>query len=293
MNNAMAINQWSLKDVFALTKPRITLTTVIVAAGSMAFSNAYIPPKHIFCSLFGIALLVSGSSAFNMYLERKYDGQMERTKNRPLPAGRLSPQIALRLGWILSVIALPALHIGANSLTVLLGIFALSGYVLVYTPLKRVSSLALFVGAVPGAMPALMGYTAVSGHIDKIGLSLFALLFLWQLPHFLAISIFRGREYHQAGYPIIAHELGDAGAKRLIFVTTILLVLSSMSLWFFDAAGFVYKASSIALGAWFVFWSLKGFFASAQNAWAKKVFFVSIKYQALLFLFLVVDFYVK
>ena len=178
MSKTITTNQWSLRDVLTLIKPRITITTIIVSAGSMAFSNTSVMPQYVFFSLLGIALLVSGSSAFNMYIERNYDGLMKRTKDRPLPSGRLSPQIALELGWILSLIALPALHIGANNTTVLLGVFALFVYVLVYTPLKRVSSLALFVGAVPGAMPALMGYTAVSGQIDKIGLSLFFLLSL-------------------------------------------------------------------------------------------------------------------
>ena len=293
MSKTITTNQWSLRDVLTLIKPRITITTIIVSAGSMAFSNTSVMPQYVFFSLLGIALLVSGSSAFNMYIERNYDGLMKRTKDRPLPSGRLSPQIALELGWILSLIALPALHIGANNTTVLLGVFALFVYVLVYTPLKRVSSLALFVGAVPGAMPALMGYTAVSGQIDKIGLSLFFLLFLWQLPHFLAISIFRSKEYSKAGYPVIAYELGEIGAKKLIFTTTILLVLSSMSLWIFGAAGFVYKFTCIIFGLWFIFWSLKGFYITKQNAWAKKIFFVSIKYQAFLFLSLVADFYVK
>lgn len=293
MSTVLATKASFVRDVVALTKPKITLTTLVVAGGGMAFSTAQLSIFQIVLTLLGVGLLVSGSSAFNMYWERGYDGLMARTKARPLPAGRLSPAIALYLGWVLSLVALPALYFGANNLTVLLGIFAVMGYVLVYTPLKRISSLSLFVGAVPGALPALMGYTAASGQVDKIGFSLFCLLFLWQLPHFLAISIFRGDDYANAGYPVIGKVLGLNRASRLIFVTSVFLVMSSMSLWIFDVAGAFYKFCSMTLGVWFLWICFRPAKGENHMVWARKVFIATLKYQSVLFLALVVDYIVR
>lgn len=281
------------KDIAALTKPRITLTTLIVAIGSMGFARTPMALTQIIFALLGVALLVSGSSAFNMYIERDYDALMLRTQSRPLPSGRLSPQWALAIGWILSLLALPILYFGTNPLTLILGFASLIIYVLVYTPMKRQTSLALFVGAIPGAMPALMGYTAATGAVDLPGILIFSILFFWQLPHFIAISIYRGQEYTNAGYPMLPDYFGLFGSKIAVFATAIMLVLSSMTLWWFQIGGFIYQIASSLCGLWFIIICLSGFVAKDSDAWSKKVFVASLKYQVVLFLVLAIDLIVQ
>ena len=276
-------------DLVALTKPRITLMALMVAGGCMLLSDLTLSWQQAVWALLGIALLVSGSSAFNMYWERDYDGLMERTRLRPLPAGRLDPKWALRIGFLTSALALPALWFSTNLVTVILGFFSLFAYVLVYTPMKRMSTWALVVGAVPGAMPALMGYTAVSGEIDEVGLALFGLAFFWQLPHFIAIGIFRKEEYEYAGYPVIAGVVGEPAAILLSLFTTVLIVLNAGLLWWLDIGGLFYALLSTLLGAWFLLIAVLGFFSRDIKSWAKKLFKASLIYQSLLFLALAID----
>src|SRR5262249_24541460 len=142
-------------------------------------------------ALLGTTLVVAGANALNMYLERDVDALMTRTRNRPLPSGRLPAEAALAFGVATSALAIPILTFAVNPLTGGLGAISLIIYVLAYTPLNRRSTSALLVGAVPGAMPPLMGWTAVTGQLDAAGIALFLILFVWQLPHFIAISLFR------------------------------------------------------------------------------------------------------
>ncbi len=279
----------SFKDVVALTKPKITLMTMIVAGGGMLLAYGELSLAKSLLALVGIALLVSGSSALNMYWERHYDALMLRTRDRPLPSGRMQPFWALLIGWLFSLLALPILFLGSNVLTTILGLFSLVAYVLVYTPMKRVSCLALIVGAVPGAMPALMGYTAASGKLDTKGLALFGLAFFWQLPHFIAISIFRKDEYTKAGYPIVAQVTGIFTAKILIVITTILIIVSSLSLFYIGLGGVFYCVCSVVLGVWFLIEASLGFFTHDVDSWSKRVFYASLFYQLFLFMALGID----
>lgn len=276
-------------DLVALTKPRITLMTLLVAGGCMMLAEARLPFANAVLALLGIALLVSGSSALNMYIEREHDKHMERTRNRPLPAGRLKPSVALWVGFVTSILAIPALVMGTNWLTAGLGFGSLIAYVLLYTPMKRLSTWALVVGAVPGAMPALMGYTAVSGRIDVTGLALFGLAFFWQLPHFIAIGIFRKDEYTRAGFPVIAEVTGETVAILLSVLTTLLIVLNAGLLWWLEVGGIFYACVSTLLGLWFLTIAFLGFVSADTKAWAKKLFMASLVYQGVLFLGLAID----
>lgn len=277
------------RDMLALTKPRITLMTIVVSLGSMCLAPTSISFWQSVSALLGIALLVSGSSAFNMYIERDLDGLMTRTQNRPLPSRRMKPFWALFFGWVLSALAIPALWIGTNPLTVVLGVFSLIAYVLVYTPMKQMSSFALVVGAVPGAMPALMGYTAAYGEIDRVALSLFGVAFIWQLPHFIAISLFRCDEYTRAGYPVVPAIVGVTSSIVMIFVSTVALVMTSAMLWWFGVGHIIYAVSAGLLGIWFIYEATRGFFANDLIAFSKRVFFASLIYQILLFAVLAID----
>ena len=159
----------------------------------------------------GTALLCSGASALNQYLERDADARMHRTRRRPIPAGRMRPEDALLFGLALSAAGLAALA-PVNALTLALARLSLVSYVLAYTPLKRVTSLCTVVGAVPGALPPLMGWTAARGVLGPAGWALFAILFLWQLPHFLAIGWLYREDYARGGFPM----LGRHGHRRVL-----------------------------------------------------------------------------
>ena len=283
----------ALADVIALTKPRITAMAVIVAAGAMSLSTTHADWLRGAIALLGIASAVSGAGALNMYIERDVDALMTRTRGRPLPAARLVPGWALVVGIGLSSASIPLLLVGANLLTVLLTLFSLFTYVLVYTPMKRVSAWSLVVGAVPGAMPALMGATAAAGAVERTGVALFLVVFLWQLPHFMAISIYREAEYTNAGHKVAPAHHGLARTKALVIATTVLLSAVGVALWPLGIGGVPFGIAALILGLWFTAESLRGLRVPpdrpAHDAWARRVFFVSLGYQTILFLALAMD----
>jgi len=192
------------RDLVELTKPRITLMVVLTAGiGLLLASGGEASYVLVIHTLVGTGLLAGGSSALNQVLERDLDALMQRTADRPLPAGRMHPDAALLFGVALSIIGLLELTLFVNLLTALLGTLALASYVFLYTPLKRVSSLATVIGAIPGAIPPLMGWTAVTNEIGLGAWVLFGILFLWQLPHFLAIAWMCREDYARAGLPML------------------------------------------------------------------------------------------
>src|SRR5579871_310059 len=199
------------RDLVALTKPRITALVLLTGAVGTCLAPGHAPAAKRLLALAGTALIVGAANALNMWWERDVDALMSRTRNRPLPAGRMSPDVALAFGLALAVVSAPMLFL-VNVVTGLLGLVALASYVLVYTPLKRSTHWALLVGAVPGAMPPLLGWTATTGSIGLGGALLFVVLFLWQVPHFAAISIFRAGEYARAGLQVVSVQHGEAAA---------------------------------------------------------------------------------
>ena len=203
------------KDLLLLAKPRLSGLVVLTTAGGVALAPGSIGAARAAITILGTAAVVGAANALNCWLERDVDARMRRTRDRPLPSGRVDPFVALALGLAVPVFALPILALVANPLTALLAFAALVLYVAVYTPMKPRSTLALFVGAVPGAIPPLMGWTAVTGRLDPGGLALFALLFAWQLPHFLAISIYLAEDYARGGLQVFALVHGERGHPRL------------------------------------------------------------------------------
>ncbi len=183
-------------------------------------------------TLIGTALLVAAANALNMYLERDADALMERTRDRPLPRAIVSPEAALAFGAGLACVGHRRWCSWAATCSPdCSASLAIAGYVAVYTPLKRVSGAALFVGAVPGALPPLMGWTAVTGHLDAPGLALFAVLFLWQIPHFLAIATYRGDDYARAGFKVLPlTRVGAAPRASTMFVFSVVLVAATIVL---------------------------------------------------------------
>ena len=212
-----------------LTKPRITFLIVLTsAAGFVLASRGPVDYVALVSALFGIGLLSSGIATLNQYAERDLDGLMRRTANRPLPAGRLAPWEALAFGAGITIAAEAYLLIVVNPLTAVLGLTVIAGYVFAYTPLKTRTSLSTLVGAFPGAVPPLIGWSAARGTISLEGWVLFAILFLWQFPHFLAIAWMYREDYSRAGIlmlPVVEPN-GRVTAQQIVAYTIMLLPVS-------------------------------------------------------------------
>jgi protoheme IX farnesyltransferase len=278
-----------VRDFVALAKPRITLMVLTTTAGGLFLAPVRVELRTIICALLGMALIVGGANALNMFIERDIDRNMTRTRERPLPAGRLAPKQALVFGVVLSVVALPVLALGVNALTALLALLANVIYVLAYTPLKQRSHLALEVGAIPGAMPPLLGWTAATNRVDSAALVLFGILFFWQLPHFHAIALFRREEYARAGLQILPNVRGEGATKHAIIRYLAVLLAVSLLLFPLGVAHRVYLFTALGLGMVFFGWGCWGLRAGSGQRWARSLFGISIVYLVLLFTMLMAD----
>jgi protoheme IX farnesyltransferase len=294
MSTAVAPSSPSLvRDLVALTKPRITFFVILTTAGGLWLARGRegtLDPIVALIAVIGTALVVSSANALNCWMERDLDVHMARTKNRPLPAGRLSASTALWFGLAMGAISVPLLAVMVNPLTGLLAAIALVSYVWIYTPMKQRSPKALLVGSIPGAMPPLMGWTAATGHLEAPGLVLFGILFLWQLPHFLAISVFRQTEYAKAGIKVLPSVKGNATTKVHAVAYAGALVPVSLMLVPLGIAGNLYLWVMGIGGVLFAALCVSGLRATTvDNRWARAVFIASIVYLPLLFGALAVD----
>jgi protoheme IX farnesyltransferase len=278
MSLAVAAQRSTLTDVIALGKPRITFMVLVTTTAGLLLAPGTISASLLIPALLGVALVVAGANALNMYLERDVDALMARTRNRPLPAGRLQPAVALWFGVACAFVAVPLLAFFVNPLTAFLAALSLVLYVLGYTPLKRRSTAALIVGAVPGAMPPLLGWTAATGSLTAPGIALFLILFVWQIPHFLAISIFRVDEYTRAGLKVVPAVRGLPTAKLQIGVYSLLMVAVSLQVFRAGIGGAFYVASALALGGGLVTLAAYGLGKNGDAKWARWYFFYTLVY---------------
>ncbi|MCZ7587014.1 MAG: heme o synthase [Deltaproteobacteria bacterium] len=276
-------------DYLILLKPGITWMSVFMALGGIGLAPGTIDQVRAVWALVGIALIVASSHALNMYVERDTDALMERTKNRPLPAKRMRPLEALLFGAALGAAGVGVLFFLVNELTAYLGAFAMVIYVLVYTPLKRVTPLALLVGAVPGAFPPLLGWTSVTGRIAVPGLLLFFIMLLWQVPHFIAITLYRKSEYARAGIRTTSVVHGDIVAKLQALAYATLLVPISLLFVPLGLAGTTYFAIGLTANLAFVAMSATGFLPRSGDRWARGLFKASLIYLPVLTLGLMLD----
>ena len=272
-------------DMVALVKPRIMVMALLTAAGALSLAPGTANVSTALWLLAGTGLIVGAANALNMWLERDIDCLMARTKNRPLPQGRLQAQTALVFGGILGVAAIPALAM-VNMITAALGLLALVLYVGVYTPMKQRSHWAVWVGGVPGAMPALMGWTAATGRIELAGLAVFGVLFFWQVPHFHAIAMYRQRDYENAGLKTLPSTRGIAAARREIAIYLVVQVAVSFAPVALGVTGIPYLVTAAVLGALVLVQGLAG---DGSTKWARNVFLASIVYLPLLFAVMVLD----
>jgi protoheme IX farnesyltransferase len=277
-----------LTAYWELTKPRITFLIVLTAAaGFFMGTRGQVDYLGFFHALFGIAMLSSGIAALNQFMERDLDRLMRRTAVRPLPEGRLSPAEALLFGAGLTIIAELYLAVLVNPLTAVLGIGVIAGYLFMYTPLKTKTTLSTVVGAFPGAMPPLLGWTAASNQLDAGAWVLFAILLLWQFPHFLAIAWMYREDYARAGIvmlPVVEPE-GHITARQIVLYTTTLIPVSLMPT-LIGIAGRVYFAGALILGLLFLFSSIVAAVAKTKQR-ARQLLLASVLYLPLLFVLMV------
>lgn len=276
-------------DLLSLTKPRLSSLVLITTAGGMWLAPGELSAGRILLTLLGTAGMVGAANALNCWWERHSDQFMARTRNRPLPAGRMEPSLALGFGLSLAAASLPALALGANLLTAGLGLAALLLYVLAYTPLKARTATAMLVGAIPGALPPLMGWTAVTGYVDSAGFVLFSILFLWQMPHFIAIALFRKEEYAAARLKSLPVEWGEDSSRFQVVLYLTALVPMTMLPYPLKVAGTVYLLVAVGLGLAFLALGAWGFFRRLGRPWARQTFLFSLLYLTGLFAALMLD----
>ena len=267
---------------------KLRLTTMVLITTAMGFylasANAF-DWMMLLHALFGTGLLACGAAALNQYLEKEFDAKMPRTANRPIPAGHIRPERALLAGGALAVIGLVYLAVQVNPITSVIGAVTLVSYIAVYTPLKRVTSLNTIVGAIPGALPPLMGWTAAGGHeavIAPEGWSLVAILFFWQLPHFLAIAWIYRNDYEKAGFKMIS--IGVSASKntgRFAVVSCLALLPAAISPYLMELSGILYCGGALALTTYFIGLSWK-FSQEMTLDSARRLFYYSLLYLPLL-----------
>ena len=246
------------RALLALTKPRVTWLVSFSAIVGLWLAPASMAPVRAAIVFLAITGLVGSANALNCVLERDVDALMRRTARRPLPAGLLSPAVARLFGVALGAFSLALLWVASNALTALLGLVALVGYVAVYTPMKRRSPWALLVGAVPGALPPLMGWTAATGRLDPAGLALFGLLFLWQVPHFAAIALLQRDDYARAGLRVWPVVYGERATWRLALVGALGMAPLAVGMWLLGVASPGYALVGAALTGWVAWRALGG-----------------------------------
>jgi protoheme IX farnesyltransferase len=279
-----------IKDYIALTKPRITWL-ILMSTGVGYFFGVknswhFLTLIH---TIIGTGLIASGTAALNQWYEREADAKMRRTQARPLPAGRLEAWQALVFAITISAAGFAELWIGANALAAMLGLFTLLCYLFVYTPLKQRSPHSTTIGSIPGAMPPLIGFAAASGTLTWDAWVLFAILFLWQFPHFYAIAWMYKEDYARAGIrmlPVLEPD-GKSTARRILLYSAALIPISLMPK-FFAMAGNVYLFGAIALGLAFLYYGLRIRWDRTRQQ-ARRVLLASVVYLPVLFSLMLFD----
>jgi protoheme IX farnesyltransferase len=287
-------------DYIELMKPELTgLSTLTTVCGYYLASTGGFDVAKFFHVAFGTLLVGGGAGALNQYVERQYDAMMKRTERRPLPAGRLLPAEALVFGIAITVIGIAQLTIFANALTGFLAALTFATYLFFYTPMKRISPLSTVIGGIPGAIPPMMGWTAVRGEINVEAWILFAILFCWQMPHFYSLAWMYRKDYARAGFRILTvtdEQGGKTSAQILLYCAA--LIPASVAPAYVGLTGSVSTIGAVILGAGFLGFSLllahharhDGTEAMVRvNASSRQLFFASLLYLPALMLLMSLD----
>jgi len=279
-----------IDDFYELTKPRLSFLSVITAIVGYLSANPTRDFGVLISLLFGTSLAAGGAAVLNQWLERESDAKMVRTRERPIPAGRIAPLHAFVYGFCLSVLGSYILFAGANMLAAFLTVATIVSYVLLYTPLKKVTTWNTVIGAIPGALPPLIGWAAAEGRISTLGWIIFAILFLWQMPHFFAIAWTHRKDYASGGFVMLSN--ADANGSKVarqafgfslaLIVSTLLPVILGYSTWFFGAV-------AILGGIYILRPAIEFLNPEKRDTAARKLFFASIFYLPALLVPMVLD----
>ena len=278
------------RDLLELTKPRITLMVMVTsAAGYFLASGGHPDPGAMLIALVGIALVAGGASGLNQVIERDADARMERTRRRPIPTGRVSVRAATVFTSLLAISGVIYLGILVNGLTAILGLASVISYVFIYTPMKRISSLSTLLGAIPGALPIMGGWTAARPELGPGAWALFGILFFWQLPHFLALAWLFRDDYRRGGFKMLGVEDPESRQTRIqaVLYAAALLPASLLPVTIGLSSG-VYGVAALLLGGAYLVAAVR-FFVQADIQSARRLFRTSLLYLPVLLLFLSLD----
>lgn len=284
--------QW--RDYLELCKPRVILLMLLTAfVGMQLASPSFVPIAILFWGLLGIALCAGSAAVINHLVDQHIDAVMARTKNRPLPTGRLSNTQALIFSTIIGILGLIILFFLINPLTAVLTLLSLIGYAGIYTLyLKRATPQNIVLGGIAGATPPLLGWTAVTGHITLDGLLLVLIIFIWTPPHFWALAIYRYNDYAKIEIPMLPVTHGIPYTKRQILIYTVLLFIIGLLPYVTGMSGIIYLISAIVLNGIFLYYAIR-LYRSDEPKFAIQTFSFSIYHLAGLFIALLVDHYLK
>jgi len=290
---ALTLTSWS--QYYSLTKPKVVFLIVFTAMVGMLLATEGAVPLDIFVfGLLGIGLAAASGAAINHVVDEHIDRIMERTRNRPMASGELDQKSALIFALGIGALGITLLIVFVNTLTAVLTFFSLVGYALIYTMyLKRATPQNIVLGGAAGAAPPLLGWTAVTGHVETEALLLFLIIFIWTPPHFWALAIRRREEYAKAGIPMLPVTHGVNFTKIQILLYTILLFLVTLMPFLIQMSGLIYLAGAVSLGLGFLYYAIRLYRDENPNVIAMKTFGYSIFYLSLLFAFLLADHYAR
>jgi heme o synthase len=279
------------RDYIGVLKVGITVANLFTTfVGFYVASDSVIDFAKLFTTLLGTACVVAGGCALNNFIDRDIDQRMARTQKRALVQQRLEPHVVRHMGVILSLVGLILLGIFTTPLAAMMGFIGLITYVWVYTIwLKRTSPLSTVIGGIAGAVPPLIGWTAVTGQMDLAAWTFFVFMFLWQPPHFLALAMKRCEEYRAAGIPLLPVVKGFMETKQQIFMWTMAMVPTTFLFFLFQIVGKLYLATALVLGILYIVYAGVGFRTKDDIEWSKKMFKYSLVYMNVLFLVMIFD----
>ncbi len=276
-------------DYIALLKPRVMVLVVYTGLAGLVVAPTSIHPVLALVAILAITMASGAAGAINMWYDRDIDAIMERTRQRPLPQGRIEPSDAAAFGVIITIAAVCLMGLAVNLLAAALLALASGFYIFIYTMwLKRRTSQNIVIGGAAGAFPPVIGWAAATGHVGVTPIALFLIIFLWTPPHFWALSLYRCKDYAKAGVPMMSVTAGLASTKRQMLAYTVILLPVGISPYFLGAAGPIYLVGAIALGLAFI-WSAIKVVRDASDLSAKKMFGFSILYLFALFGLLMID----
>jgi heme o synthase len=287
---AVPVGRSRILDYVALAKPELTLLSVVTALGGAYLAGGHTLSFPLLLHTFiGTFLVGAGAGTLNQFIEREFDARMKRTEHRPLPAGRIHHRNALLMGLILSLAGMADLAIFTHVLAAFLSLVTLVSYLFVYTPLKRVTPFATVVGGLPGAIPPLIGWTAVSGEISMGAWSLFFILFFWQMPHFLSLGWMYRKDYARADYKLLTvlDPSGEASSRQIL-IYCIALVPAAIMPTLVGVLGVIYFVGALALSLGFLWLAIR-LYRERTNLNARRLFFASLIYLSVLLGLMILD----